>query len=123
MVSASHATSSIAAGYVASCGAVLVVAGASKLHHGAGGMGGGAAMRRVLRMPQHWWKRAELAVGAAEIAMGALVWSGTSPVLGGAGLASFGAVFCLLLGYVRVKRIPGECGCIRWRPVPETATW
>jgi len=45
------------------------------------------------------------------------------PVRGGAGLASFGAVFCLLLRYVRVKRIPGDCGCIRWRPVPETATW
>jgi len=120
VASVNHVTSSIAAGYVASCGAVLVVAGASKLYRG---VDGGTAMRRVLRMPQHWWKRAELAVGAAEISMGALVWSVTSPVLGGAGLASFGAVFCLLPRYVRVKRIPGECGCIRWRPVPETATW
>jgi len=72
VASVNHVTSSIAAGYVASCGAVLVVAGASKLYRGARGVDGGTAMRRVLRMPQHWWKPAELAVGAAEIAMGAL---------------------------------------------------
>ncbi|MGH7735918.1 MAG: hypothetical protein ACREOE_20025, partial [Gemmatimonadales bacterium] len=30
-------------------------------------------------------------------------------------------------GYVRIKRVPGDCGCIRWRlapePAPEPATW
>jgi hypothetical protein len=31
-------------------------------------------------------------------------------------------VFCVLLGYVRVKRIPGDCGCISWRPGSETAS-
>ena len=120
-------TSSIVAGLVVSCGAVLVVAGASKLYRGARGVDGGTAVRRALRMPRHQWRRAELAVGTAELAMGVLVCSGTSRVLGGVGLASFGAVFCVLLGYVRVKRVPGDCGCIRWRPAQETApeptTW
>jgi hypothetical protein len=73
-------------------------------------------------MPRHQWRRAELAVGAAELAMGVLVCSGTSRVLGGVGLASFGAVFCVLLGYVRVKQVSGDCGCIRWRQAPETAS-
>jgi hypothetical protein len=107
---------------VVSCGAVLVVAGASKLYRGARGVDGGTAVRRALRMPRHQWRRAELAVGAAELAMGVLVCSGTSRVLGGVGLASFGAVFCVLLGYVRVKQVPGDCGCIRWRQAPETAS-
>ena len=127
MVGVNQAMSSVAAGFVVSCGVVLVVAGASKLYRGARGMDGATAMRRALRMPRYRWRRAELAVGAAEFAMGVLVCSGASPVLGGAGLALFGAVFCVLLGYVRVKRVPGDCGCIRWRPAPETApepaTW
>ena len=36
-------------------------------------------------------------------------------MLGGAGLAALGAVFCVLLAYVLVKQVPGGCGCIRWR--------
>jgi hypothetical protein len=122
-----QATSSIATGCVVSCGVVLFVAGASKLYRGAREVDGATAMRRALRMSRRRWRRGELTVGAAELAVGVLVCSGTSPMLGGAGLASFGAVFCVLLGYVRVKRIPGDCGCIRWRPAPETApepaTW
>jgi hypothetical protein len=127
VVGLNQVTSSIVAGCVVSCGVVLVVAGASKLYRGARGVDGATATRRALRIPRHRWRRAELAVGAAELAVGILVCSGASPVLGGAGLASFGAVFCVLLGYVRVKRVPGDCGCIRWRPAPETAqepaTW
>ena len=127
MVGVNQVTSSFVAGLVVSCGAVLVVAGASKLYRGARGADGATAMRRALRMPRHQWRRAELAVGAAELAMGVLVCSRASRVLGGVGLASFGVVFCVLLGYVRVKRIPGDCGCISWRPAPETApepaTW
>jgi hypothetical protein len=127
VVGVNQVASSIVAGCVVSCGAVLVVAGASKLYRGARGVDGATAMRRALRMPRHQWRRAELAVGAAELAMGVLVCSGASQLLGGVGLASFGAVFCVLLGYVRVKRVPGDCGCIRWRPAPETApepaTW
>ena len=122
-----QATSSIVTGWVVSCGVVLVVAGASKLYRGARGVDGATAMSRALRMSRRRWRRAELTVGAAELAVGVLVCSGASPMLGGAGLASFGALFCVLLGYVRVKRIPGDCGCIRWRPAPETApepaTW
>ncbi len=127
MVGINQVTLSIVAGCVVSCGAVLVVAGASKLYRGARGIDGATAIRRALRMPRHRWRRAELAAGTAEFAMGVFVCSRASPVLAGAGLASFGMVFCLLLGYVRVKRVPGDCGCIRWRPAsetaPEPATW
>ena len=127
MVGSNQVTSSIVAGFVVSCGAVLVVAGASKLYRSARGVDGSTAIRRALRMPRHQWRRAELAVGATEFAMGVFVCSGASPVLGGVGLASFGMVFCVLLGYVRVRRVPGDCGCIRWRPAPETSreptTW
>jgi hypothetical protein len=127
VVGSNQVTSSIVAGCAVSCGAVLVVAGASKLYRGARRVEGATAIRRALRMPRHQWRRAELAVGATEFAMGVVVCSGASPVLGGVGLASFGMVFCVLLGYVRVKRVPGDCGCIRWRPAPETAaepaTW
>jgi hypothetical protein len=122
-----QATSSIITGCAVSCGAVLVVAGVSKLYRRARGADGATAMSRALRMSRRRWGRAELTVGAAELAVGVLVCSGASPMLGGAGLALFGAVFCVLLGYVRVKRIPGDCGCIRWHPAPETApepaTW
>ena len=121
MIGFDQATSSIVTGCAVSCGVVLAVAGASKLYRGARGVDGAAAMRRALRMSRRQWRRAELTVGAAELAVGVLVCSGASPMLGGAGLASFGAVFCVLLGYVRVKRIAGDCGCIRWRPAPETA--
>ena len=42
-------------------------------------------------------------------------------------MAVLGAVFCALLWYVLVKRVPGGCGCIRWRATAETAadsvTW
>ena len=127
MIGFDQATSSILTGCVVSCGVVLAVAGASKLYRGARGVDGATAMSRALRMSRRRWRRAELTVGAAELAVGVVVCSGASPMLGGAGLASFGAVFCALLGYVRVKRIPGDCGCIRWRPAPETApepaTW
>ena len=127
MVGGNQVTSSIVAGCVVSCGAVLVVAGASKLYRGARRVDGDTAIRRALRMPRQQWRRAELAVGATEFAMGVFVCSGASPVLGGVGLASFGMVFCALLGYVRVNRVPGDCGCIRWRPAPEAspepATW
>jgi hypothetical protein len=127
VVAINQVTASIIAGCVVSCGAVLVVAGASKLYRAARGADGATAIRRALRMRQPQWRRAELAAGGAECAMGVLVCSGAFPVLGNAGLASFGAVFCVLLGYVRVKRIPGGCGCIGWRPAlesaAETVTW
>jgi len=103
------------------------VAGASKLYRGARDLDGGTAVRRLLRMPRHQWRRAELAVGGLECAIGILVCSGVNPALGGIAMAALASVFCVLLGYMRVKRLPGDCGCIRWRSAPETAhqavTW
>jgi len=117
----------VLAGCIVSCGALLVVAGAGKLYRGARGRGGATAVWRVLRTPRRWWRRADLAAGGLECAVGVLVCSGGHPVLGGAGLAALASVFCALLGYLRVKRIPGGCGCLGWRPAqetaPETITW
>ena len=127
MIDINQVTSPIVAGWVVSCGAVLVVAGASKLYRGARDLDGSTAIRRVLRMPRRRWRRAELAAGGLECATGMLVCSGAYPALGGAGMAALASVFCVLLGYMRVKRVRGGCGCIRWRPAPETApeavTW
>ena len=85
------------------------------------------AIRRALRMPRRPWRITGLAAGGVECVTGILVCSGAYPALGGAGMAALGAVFCILLGYVLVKQIPGGCGCIRWRAAPETAaeavTW
>jgi hypothetical protein len=36
-------------------------------------------------------------------------------------MAALGTVFCVLLGYIRIKRVPGDCGCIGWRRSPATA--
>ena len=127
MVDINQVTSSIVAGWVVSCGVVLVVAGASKLYRGARDLDGGTAVRRLLRMPRHQWRRAELAVGGLECATGILVCSGANPALGGIAMAALASVFCVLLGYMRVKRIAGDCGCIGWRAAPETTqqatTW
>ena len=127
MVDINQITSSIVAGWVVSCGAVLIVAGTGKLYRGARDLDGSTVIWGVLRMPPRQRRRAELAAGGLECATGVLVCSGANPVLGGAGLAALASVFCVLLGYMRIKRIPGGCGCIRWRPIPEpapeTVTW
>jgi hypothetical protein len=118
---------SVISGCAVSCGAVLVVAGASKLYRGIRALDDMTAIRRALRMPRRRWRLTGLAAGGVECVTGVLVCSGAYPVLGGAGMAALGAVFCVLLGYVLVKQIPGGCGCIRWRTAPETAaeavTW
>ncbi|HEY1913954.1 MAG TPA: MauE/DoxX family redox-associated membrane protein [Streptosporangiaceae bacterium] len=103
------------AGCVVSCGVVLVVAGLSKVYRGARGIDSGAAVRRVLRMPRRRWARVSIAVGSLECLVGALVCAGVYPVFAGAAMGVLGAVFCVLLGYVRIKRVPGDCGCIGWR--------
>jgi len=117
----------VISGCAISCGAFLVVAGASKLYRGIRALEEMTAIRRALRMPRRQWRLLGLAAGGAECMTGVLVCSGTYPVLGGAGLAGLGAVFCVLLAYVLVKKIPDGCGCIRWRTAPETAaeavTW
>jgi hypothetical protein len=118
---------SVVSGCAASCGAVLVVAGASKLYRAVRGLGEMTAIRHALRMPRRQWRLFGLTGGVAECVTGAVVCSGAYPVLGAASLATLGAVFCALLAYVFVKQIPGGCGCIRWRTAAETAdealTW
>jgi hypothetical protein len=119
MVDINQITTSIVAGWVVSCGAVLIVAGTGKLYRGARDLEGSTAIWHVLRIPRRRWRHAELAAGGLECATGVLVCSGANPALGGAGMAALASVFCVLLGYMRIKRIPGDCGCIRWQPAPE----
>src|SRR5208282_1020709 len=58
---------------------------------------------------------------------GVVVCAGVFPVLGGAAMAVLGAVFCVLLGYARARRVPGGCGCVQWRapsgPAAEAVSW
>jgi hypothetical protein len=118
---------SVISGCATSCGAFLVVAGASKLYRSMRALEEMTAIRRALRMPRRQWRLFGLAAGGVECVTGLLVCSGTYPVPGGAGLAGLGAVFSVLLAYVLVKQVPGGCGCIRWRTAPGTAaqavTW
>jgi hypothetical protein len=105
-----------------SCGALLAVAGAGKVYHGARGIDADTAVRRVLRIPRRSWRYAELAAGLLECGIGActLVW----PWGAGVAMAASGAAFCALLGYVRAKRIAGGCGCLGWRTrASEAITW
>jgi hypothetical protein len=115
------------AGCVVSCGAVLVVAGLSKVHRGVRGIDGDSAIRRALRMPRRRWRRVEMAAGGLECLTGALVCAGRYPVAGSAAMAALGAVFCALLGCARLKQVPGGCGCMNWRKTTATAggkiTW
>jgi hypothetical protein len=116
---------SVISGCAISCGAVLVVAGASKLHRSIRSLEDMTAIRRALRMPRRQWRLFGLAAGGVECLTGLLVCSGAYPVLGGAGLAGLGIVFCVLLAYVLVKQVPGGCGCITWRATAaaEAVTW
>ena len=127
MISISQVTASVIAGCAVSCGATLAVAGAGKLYRAARGLDDSTAIRRALRLPRHRWRHLTWAAGGVECAAGALVCSGAYPAVGEASMAALGAVFCALLGYVLVKRVPGGCGCIRWGATGETeadsATW
>jgi hypothetical protein len=106
-------------GCIASCGALLVLAGASKIYRGARGATGDTAVRRALRVPLRRWRRAEPAIGGLECAVGVAVVA--YPVAGGPAMAALGAAFCAVLGYARVKRVPGGCGCVEWRTPPRPA--
>ena len=127
MIDINQIIESVISGCAVSCGAVLVVAGASKLYRGIRDLDDMTAVRRALRMPRRQWRLTGLAAGGVECVTGVLVCSGAYPVLGGAGMAALGAVFCVVLAYVLVRQIPGGCGCISWRTAPETAaeavTW
>jgi hypothetical protein len=109
-------------GCIASCGALLMVAGVSKLYRGARGAAGDTAVRRALRVPPRHWRRAEPAIGGLECAVGVAVCAGAYPLAAGAAMATLGAAFCALLGYARVKRVPGGCGCVEWRRPARLAT-
>jgi hypothetical protein len=112
-------------GCIASCGALLVVAGVSKMYRGARGAAGDTAVRRALRVPLRRWRRAEPAMGGLECGVGVAV--GAYPLAGGAAMAVLGAAFCAVLGYARVKRLPGGCGCVAWRtparPAAQRVSW
>jgi methylamine utilization protein MauE len=127
VIGISQVIGSAIAGCAASCGAVLIVAGASKLYGGIRGFDDMTAIRRALRMPPRQWRLFGLAAGATECVVGALVCSGAYPVLGGVGLGALGAVFCAVLAYVVFAHVPGSCGCITWRAATETGaealTW
>jgi len=97
---------SVISGCATSCGAFLVVAGASKLYRSIRSLEEMTAIRRALRMPRRQWRLFGLAAGGVECLTGLLVCSGASPVLGGVGMAGLGAVFCVLLAYVLVRQIP-----------------
>lgn len=115
------------AGFEVSCGAVLVLAGLSKLYRGARRIDGGTVIRRALRIPRHRWRRVEITAGGLECLTGTLVCARVHPVAGGVAMAALGAVFCVLLGYARTKRASGGCGCLSWRKKAATAagpvTW
>lgn len=127
MIGINQVIGSVISGCAVSCGAVLVVAGASKLYRGIRGLDEMTAIRRALRMPRRPWRLFSMTAGGVECVVGAVVCSGAYPMLGGASLAALGAVFCAVLAYVLVKQVPGGCGCIRWRTATETvaeaATW
>jgi hypothetical protein len=103
------------AGCAVSCGALLVLAGSSKVYRGARRMDDHSASWRALRIPRRLVSTAELAVGGLESLTGAAVCARMYPEAAGAAMALLGAAFCVLLGYVRVNRVPGGCGCVSWR--------
>jgi hypothetical protein len=68
-----------------------------------------------------------VAFGGLECVTGALVCARVDPVVSGIAMAVLGSAFCVLLAYVRIKRIPGDCGCVglpkRANALAETVTW
>jgi methylamine utilization protein MauE len=109
-------------GLASACGVLLAVAGASKVYRGARGVTGDTAIRRALRIPRRRWRVVEPAAGAVECAVGVVVCAGVRPVVSDAVMAAIGATFCGLLGYVRVRGVPGGCGCIDWRTSAKAAS-
>jgi hypothetical protein len=85
-------------GAAASCGALLVLAGAGKAYAGARRADGDDAIRRALRVPRPWWHLTEIAVGCVELTVGGVVCAGAYPATGGVAMAMLGAGFCALLG-------------------------
>ena len=117
-VGVAEAPVAVFSGCAVSCGALLALAGASKLYRGVRGVAGSSAIRRALRMTRRRWRRVELAAGGLECAVGLAVCARLAPLPGCVAMALLGAGFCALLGYARWKQVPGNCGCIQWRPAP-----
>jgi len=115
------------AGCVVACGALLVLAGASKVYRGARRTDGSSAVWRALRVPRRLVGPADVAFGVLECVTGASVCARVDPVVSGVAMAVLGSAFCGVLGYVRIKRIPGDCGCVglpkRANAIAETVTW
>jgi hypothetical protein len=111
----------VLSGAVAGTGVFLLIAGAAKLRTA----GGDSAIRRALRLGPGGWRAVELTAAVAECATGAAVGAGLFPVIAGIAMAAQGAAFVVLLSYVRMARIPGDCGCIRWRQPggPGAVSW
>jgi len=105
----------VLSGMVVSAAALLVAAGAAKIHGAVRGTDGDSAIRRALGIWPGHWRLVEAAAGAAECATGAAVCAGIFPVLAGATMAGLGAVFTALLLNARRAAVPGGCGCLRWR--------
>ena len=118
---AGSGASLLLAGCVASCGVLLVVAGASKVYRAVRRVPDASAVRRALGVTKRRWRRVETVAGFAEGAAGAVVVAGVYPAAGGAAMAAAGAGFCVLLGYARARGVPGGCGCIQWRAAPGQA--
>jgi hypothetical protein len=112
--------SGAAAGCAESCGAVLILAGASKLYRGVRGLPSSSAIRRALRLTKRRWRHAELAAGGVECAVGLIICTRLAPLPAGAAMAVLGAAFCVALGYTRAKGVPGGCGCVQWRATTVT---
>jgi hypothetical protein len=121
MAATASGASLLFAGCVASCGVLLLVAGASKLYRAARRVPDDSAVRRALGVTRRRWRRAEAAAGVAECAVGVIVCAGVYPALGGGAMAGLGAGFCVLLGYARARRVPGGCGCVQWRAASQAA--
>jgi hypothetical protein len=108
----------LAAGWVTSCGLLLMVAGVGKVRASARRRHGGDAIRRVLRLRRARWRAVSAAAGVAECCVGAAVCAAPAVRASGvpacAALAALGAAFCALLAYARRRRVPGGCGCLGW---------
>jgi hypothetical protein len=120
-------------GTIASCAALLFLAGASKLRASGAGRAGGtsSAACALLRISPRWCRPAEAVAGAAECAVGTIVCLGLLPVAGGAapcvaggaGLSGLGLAFVSVTSYARATRAPGGCGCLRWKHAEQRVTW
>ena len=127
----------LADGAVASCGALLVVAGAGKAYASARRTAGDDAIRRALRVPRATWRLILAAAAVIETGVGGGVLAVTllggsaglpardaAPTAAGIALTALGATFCALLCYARLRRTTGGCGCLGGKKKGEaTVTW